>query len=380
MVVTTTTTTPAVPLGWVAPSGVQLAVTSVNDGSVTVLTPCGDEVDLSEGRPVTAVDVVLDPGHGGPVDTGAVGSNGLAEKEINLQVALRAGELLESQGVGVLLTRTGDYPIPIPVRSQYADLTGAKALVSIHHNAPVAPASTIPGVEIFVQRDSGESQRLGGLLYEAAMDGLAMFDVDWDRAPDAGVMTVTNPEGEDAYGMVRLPETPSALLELGYIANPSEAALYRDPAYVEAAAGAISDAIVAFLTSDAPGAGLVDGRTFDPQPGVGFDKCVEPELDQPLYPDVLSVDVEQEGRFFDFAATISSPYDSPDRYADAFRVIADDGAILGVRELTHDHAAEQPFTRSLLGVEIPDDVTEVTIQGRDSVYGWGGGAVIVELP
>ena len=60
----------------------------------------------------------------------------------------------------------------------------------------------------------------------------AWFDVEWHRAPDAGVMTVLNTDGEDAYGMVRLPDAPSALVELGYIANPAEAELYEDPAYV----------------------------------------------------------------------------------------------------------------------------------------------------
>lgn len=65
------------------------------------------------------------------------------------------------------------------------------------------------------------------------------------------------------------------------------------------------------------------------------------------------------------SATISPPYDSPDRYADAFRVLAPDGTVLGVRELLHDHANEQPFTRSLDDVEIPDDVDRVTVEGRD---------------
>jgi len=73
-----------------------------------------------------------------------------------------------------------------------------------------------------------------------------------------------------------------------------------------------------------------------------------------------------------FDVTISSPYDGPDRYADAWRILAPDGRILGVRELSHHHAGEQPFTRSLGGVEIPPSVTFVTIEARDLVNGWGG--------
>ncbi|MGB8361039.1 MAG: hypothetical protein WCE80_06520, partial [Acidimicrobiia bacterium] len=78
--------------------------------------------------------------------------------------------------------------------------------------------------------------------------------------------------------------------------------------------------------------------------------------------------------------TMSSPYDTASRYADAWRVVGDDGVVYGVNELTHDHAAEQPFTRSLTGVEIPASVSTVVVEGRDQVYGWGGATVTVTLP
>ncbi len=99
-----------------------------------------------------------------------------------------------------------------------------------------------------------------------------------------------------------------------------------------------------------------------------------------LYPDVVDATVERNGDTFTFDVTISSPYDTPERYADAWRVVGPDGTVLGVRELLHDHQNEQPFTRSLSGVEIPDDVDTVTIEGRDQVNGWGGATVEVELP
>jgi len=101
--------------------------------------------------------------------------------------------------------------------------------------------------------------------------------------------------------------------------------------------------------------------------------------DAPRYPDVVEATAIADGDRWTFSATISSPYDSPERYADAFRVIAPDGTVLGVRELTHDHAAEQPFTRSLTGVAVPDDITDVTVEGRDLVNGWGGATVQVTL-
>lgn len=98
------------------------------------------------------------------------------------------------------------------------------------------------------------------------------------------------------------------------------------------------------------------------------------------FPDVLEAELTPSGDTWSVAATISSPYDSPDRYADAFRVLAPDGTELGVRELTHDHASEQPFTRSLDDVAIPDDVDEVTVEGRDQANGYGGDTVTVAVP
>lgn len=100
------------------------------------------------------------------------------------------------------------------------------------------------------------------------------------------------------------------------------------------------------------------------------------------FPDVIAATATRGiGDAFRFSATISSPYDTPDRYADAWRIVGPDGTVYGVRELLHDHASEQPFTRSLDGVAIPLNVTAVTIEARDQVNGWGGATVdVVILP
>lgn len=97
------------------------------------------------------------------------------------------------------------------------------------------------------------------------------------------------------------------------------------------------------------------------------------------HPDVIAATATSTEDGWTITATLSSPYDSPERYADAWRVLDPDGAVLGVRHLVHDHADEQPFTRSLEGVEIPEAVAEVTIEGHDLRYGWGGATVTVEL-
>lgn len=99
-----------------------------------------------------------------------------------------------------------------------------------------------------------------------------------------------------------------------------------------------------------------------------------------LFPDVVGATAVQDADgSWTFSATLSSPYDTPERYADAWRVIGPDGEVYGIRELTHDHANEQPFTRSQSGIEVPDGVTTVTVEGRDQVSGWGGATIEVEL-
>lgn len=99
------------------------------------------------------------------------------------------------------------------------------------------------------------------------------------------------------------------------------------------------------------------------------------------HPDIIAARATREDNgTWRFDVTVSSPYDTPERYADAWRVLGPDGTELGVRILTHDHASEQPFTRSQRGIEISDEISTVTIEGRDLANGWGGGSLELELP
>lgn len=105
------------------------------------------------------------------------------------------------------------------------------------------------------------------------------------------------------------------------------------------------------------------------------------EVANQKYPDVVGVKaVARDSDRFDFDVTVSSPYDTPRRYADAFRAMGKDGSIFGERKLLHDHAGEQPFTRDLYGVRIPPGVRVVVVQARDQKYGYGGKTVEVHLP
>lgn len=67
-------------------------------------------------------------------------------------------------------------------------------------------------------------------------------------------------------------------------------------------------------------------------------------------------------------------------YADRWDVLAPDGRVLGRRVLLHPHDAEQPFTRSLGGVEIPPGIDRVKIRAHDTLHGDGGAEFELKLP
>jgi hypothetical protein len=96
--------------------------------------------------------------------------------------------------------------------------------------------------------------------------------------------------------------------------------------------------------------------------------------------DVLKVNVRASGGGWSFDVTVQHADTGWDHYADAWRVAGPDGTVYGIRTLYHPHVNEQPFTRSLSGVTIPEGVTAVTVESHDSVHGWGGVSVEVTLP
>ncbi|WP_217495377.1 hypothetical protein [Halofilum ochraceum] len=97
--------------------------------------------------------------------------------------------------------------------------------------------------------------------------------------------------------------------------------------------------------------------------------------------DVVDVSVEPEGdRTYRFSATVRHDDEGWDHYADRWEVLTPDGEVLDTRVLHHPHENEQPFTRSLGGVEIPAGISRVRIRARDSVHGYGGRESTVELP
>lgn len=107
---------------------------------------------------------------------------------------------------------------------------------------------------------------------------------------------------------------------------------------------------------------------------------IEPDTMNADHPDVLAAMLEPDGTgSWSLDVTLSSQYDSPERYADGWRVLDADGTVLGEHTLTHDHADEQPFTRTQSGLEIPDGVDVITVQGKDTENGYGGQTLEVEV-
>jgi len=97
--------------------------------------------------------------------------------------------------------------------------------------------------------------------------------------------------------------------------------------------------------------------------------------------DVTAVDVKKSGdNLYNFDVTVTHADEGWDHYADKWEVIGPDGSELGTRTLYHPHVNEQPFTRSLAGVKIPENMTEVTIRAHDSIHKYGGITKSAVLP
>ncbi|MEL6360859.1 MAG: hypothetical protein AAFR21_07205 [Pseudomonadota bacterium] len=96
--------------------------------------------------------------------------------------------------------------------------------------------------------------------------------------------------------------------------------------------------------------------------------------------DVLAVDAKrQRGDLWRFSVTVEHEDEGWDHYADKWEVLDADGNVLATRVLAHPHENEQPFTRSMSGIEIDPSIAVVTVRAHDSVHGYGGATVDVTL-
>jgi len=97
--------------------------------------------------------------------------------------------------------------------------------------------------------------------------------------------------------------------------------------------------------------------------------------------DVVAAEVRRSADgSYDFDVTVKSNDRGWDYFADAFEVLTLDGKVLGTRVLLHPHETEQPFTRDLYGVKIPQGVERVVVRARHKPKGYDGKTLTVDLP
>ena len=179
--------------------------------------------------------IFIDPGHGG-TDPGAVG-NGVIEEYVNLNVSLELARLLRNAGYSVMLYRTtsdenvlSDKNADLRNRAAMANNWGADYFISIHTNSSERPAAQ--GVEAYVYRLGGTSQRLAQSIVDAVSDELGSVN--------RGVMQAN-------FAVLRRTNMPAVLVELGYLTNQTEALNLNSPAWQKAVAKAIFNGIVSYV-------------------------------------------------------------------------------------------------------------------------------------
>lgn len=268
----------------VHPDGWLLPVLGTAGDAWSVWTPCGRQAVVDRGTYLSHVDVVVDPGHGGDREPGAVGPGGTRESDLNLAVARRLVDRLRDRGHEAVVTRPGDVRLPIVTRAEIALALRPAANISIHFNAGIDAAHAGPGTETYHQLDDPGSRRLAGLVQEGLTTALGGFDeVRWVGMSDAGAMARPDREGRDYYGVLRRPAgVTSILVEVGYLTNPDEEALFGRPETQELVASTLADAVDTWITDpDAPGSGFTDDpifRGYGPSGAGGVERCEDPPL------------------------------------------------------------------------------------------------------
>lgn len=172
--------------------------------------------------------IFLDPGHGGN-NPGARGPNGIREADVNLDIALRTGRLLQSEGYSVRFSRVGDESVSLQRRAALANEWGADYFVSIHCNSNINPI--YKGTETFYYREGSVSET---------------FALQVNTSLVAEIDTRDRGASQANFAVLRLTDMPAILVEVAFISNPQEAALLAMPAFKQRCAVGISRGIITF--------------------------------------------------------------------------------------------------------------------------------------
>lgn len=240
-------------------------------------------VEPKSGRPpqvTRMLTIALDPGHGGE-DPGAVGRGGSYEKNIVLAIAKRLKAKLEQHpNMRVMLTRDGDYFVPLHVRVQKARKVQADLFVSIHADAFVRP--TANGSSVFILSEKGATSTaarwlankenaadlIGGTNIKDHDKQLASVLLDLSTTAQindsmklgkavlneiGGVNRLHKGSVEQAgFAVLKAPDIPSILIETAFISNPEEEARLNDDAYQERMADAVTQGIKKYFAKNPP--------------------------------------------------------------------------------------------------------------------------------
>jgi len=223
------------------------------------------------------VTIAIDPGHGGE-DPGAVGKRGTLEKDVTLNIAQRLHRLIEAErGMRVLLTRDGDFFVPLRERVAKARRVQADLFVSIHADAWIRPDAR--GSSVFALSENGasstaaawmarrenEADLIGGINLGVADAQLAQVLLDLSTTAQIKdslrfgnavlrelerVNSLHKPRVEQAaFAVLKAPDIPSILVETAFISNPDEELRLADDGYQQRVAVAILDGIRRYLAA-----------------------------------------------------------------------------------------------------------------------------------
>ncbi|KAB8330365.1 N-acetylmuramoyl-L-alanine amidase [Scytonema tolypothrichoides VB-61278] len=184
-------------------------------------------------KPLSGIKILLDPGHGGK-ESGASGPTGYLEKDVNLVVSKLVRDELVKRGAKVVMTREDDKEVSLNDRVAIIDKEEPAIAISIHYNSlpDEGDAENTKGVATFWYHPQVHSFAVFMQKYVVSKLGRPSYGVFWDN------LALTRPAS-----------TPSVLLELGFMSNPSEFEWVTNPQEQKKLAKVIGDGIVEWFRS-----------------------------------------------------------------------------------------------------------------------------------
>ncbi len=180
---------------------------------------------------LSGLQVMLDPGHGGS-QPGSTGPSGIAEKTVNLAIALRLRDQLRAAGATVLMTRTDDRTVSLGARGDAIARELPTVFLSLHNNALPDSGDPLSTYGTSVYWYQMQSRSLAETLHRQLINDL--------ERPDYGLYW-------DSLAVIRPTAAPAVLLEFGFMTNPDEYALLNTAAYQERIARSVTAGLMAWL-------------------------------------------------------------------------------------------------------------------------------------